>query len=460
MADSASGHRLTIGQKLGWAVGAHGTSTMIGVLVTYLLNYMTDVLGIAAFTAGAIIFAARMYDLVTDPVMGYISDRTKTRWGRRRPYLLLGAFACFGAFVALFNVPDISNPTAMAFYAGFLLILFTTAYTIFNVPYLTMPAEMTDSYNERTGMMGYRVVFFTTANLGLFLGGALLIRQFGDKQGYAYMGWGLGVVLFLSMLVAFFATRNAPRYERSENTNIPLREQIRLVSDNKPFMIFLAVKLCQLIAQASSQAALIFFGVYVLQRSEDLLQAFGVYFTLSTFVAIPLWTWAGKRFGKKPVYMAAAILYAIVMSTWLLSDANEVQMIVNARIFGIGVAVTGILVMGFSILPDTMEYDRRRTGLNREGIYAGLYSTMEKAASGFGPLLFGTYLGAMGYVSTRGGEMVAQPDAAVSGIYIGLGVFPAAAAALSAVLLMFYKLDEETLKAAGKDQSIAGSPTP
>ena len=85
--------RLTVGQKFGWAVGAHGTSTMIGVLVTYLLNYMTDTLGIAAFTAGVIIFAARMYDLITDPVMGYISDRTRSRWGRRYPYLLLGALA-------------------------------------------------------------------------------------------------------------------------------------------------------------------------------------------------------------------------------------------------------------------------------------------------------------------------------------------------------------------------------
>lgn len=149
MGEEKTETQLTVGQKFGWAVGAHGTSTMIGVLVTYLLIYMTDHLGIAAFTAGAIIFAARMYDLITDPLMGYISDRTRSRWGRRRPYLLLGAVSCFIAFVALFNVPDISNETAMVFYAAFMLILFTTAYTIFNVPYLAMPAEMTDSYNDR-----------------------------------------------------------------------------------------------------------------------------------------------------------------------------------------------------------------------------------------------------------------------------------------------------------------------
>ncbi len=449
MSEAEMGTRLSIGQKFGWAVGAHGTSTMIGVLVTYLLNYMTDTLGIAAFTAGAIIFATRMYDLVTDPVMGYISDRTRSRWGRRRPYLFLGALTCFGAFVALFNVPDIGSETAMAFYAAFLLILFTTAYTIFNVPYLAMPAEMTDSYNERTSMMGYRVVFFTTANLGLFLGGSVLLCTYGTEQGYSLMGWILGAILMASMLVAFYATRSAPKIERTEVVTFTVREQIAMVADNKPFLIYLMVKLCQLIAQASSQAALLFFGIYVLQRSEQLLFAFGTYFTVSTLVAIPIWTWAGKKFSKRPVYMTAALLYAAVMATWLLSDATEAQWIVNARIFGIGVAVTGILVLGFSILPDTMEYDRRRTGLNREGIYAGLYSTMEKAASGFGPLLFGAYLGAMGYVSTRGGETVAQPDAAVSGIYIGLGVFPAVAALLSAFLLIFYKLDEKTLKETG-----------
>ena len=106
MSEAETGAHLSIRQKFGWAVGAHGTSTMIGVLVTYLLNYMTDTLGIAAFTAGAIIFGARMYDLVTDPVMGYISDRTRSRWGRRRPYLFLGALTCFGAFVALFNAGE------------------------------------------------------------------------------------------------------------------------------------------------------------------------------------------------------------------------------------------------------------------------------------------------------------------------------------------------------------------
>ena len=171
MNNVASGYRLSFSQRFGWAIGTHGTSTMIGVLVTYLLNYMTDTLGIAAFTAGLIIFVARMYDLITDPIMGYISDRTDSRWGRRRPYLLVGAIVCFIAFVALFNIPEIQSKAGMAGYTTFLLIMFTTAYTIYNVPYLAMPAEMTDSYNERTSMMGLRVIFFTTASLGLFLGG-------------------------------------------------------------------------------------------------------------------------------------------------------------------------------------------------------------------------------------------------------------------------------------------------
>ncbi|MFL2769468.1 MAG: MFS transporter [Rhodospirillaceae bacterium] len=456
MNNTASGYRLSFSQRFGWAIGTHGTSTMIGVLVTYLLNYMTDTLGIAAFTAGLIIFVARMYDLITDPIMGYISDRTDSRWGRRRPYLLVGAIVCFIAFVALFNIPDIQSKTGMAGYTTFLLIMFTTAYTIYNVPYLAMPAEMTDSYNERISMMGLRVIFFTTASLGLFLGGSILLDQFGPQQGYSLMGWVLGSLLLVAMLVSCFATQSVPHIKRTEVITYSVQEQISMVWENKPFCIYLAVKLCQLIAQASSQAALLFFGIYVLQRGEELLFAFGTYFTLATLISIPFWTWAGKKYTKKPTYMTAALLYAVVMASWLLSDASETQWIVNARIFGIGVAVTGILVMGFSILPDTMEYDRRRTGLNREGIYAGLYSTMEKAASGFGPLIFGAYLSAMGYVSTRGGETVAQPDAALAGIYMGLAIFPSGAAFLSAIILMFYKLDERKLKEAGVNNSPLG----
>ena len=441
---------LTHWQKIGWAAGTHGTATMIGVLVTFMLSFLTRVVGIEAAAAGAVIFASRLYDMVADPAMGHISDRTRSSLGRRRVYLLWGAVACFVTYGALFDFPAVESAGAKIAVAAVLLFAFNTAYTVFNIPYLAMPAEMTESYHERTVLMSIRVVFFTTATLVLFLGNAALIGKFGPEKGWPLFGWLTGAVVFISMLVSFFASRDVPRTPRTENVGVPVAEQIRLVFANRPFSIFLAVKLLQLTAQASSNAALLFFGAYVLKNEQALQIAFGVFFTLGTFAAIPLWTIAGKRFGKRACYMTAAVLYAVVMLSWLMAAEGEAALLTYIRLGSLGATVAGILVMGFAILPDTIEYDRRRTGINREGVYAGIYSTLEKIAAAFGPLIFGAYLSAAGFISGEGGAPAVQPGAAISAIYIGVAVIPAIASLASAGLLWFYDLTEERLKAAGR----------
>ncbi len=441
--------KLSWGAKIGWAAGTHGTAAMIGVLVTFMLSFLTRVVGIDAAVAGLIIFASRFYDMIADPVMGHISDRTRSSIGRRRVYLLWGALACFVTYGALFDFPDFDSMAAKIAYAAVLLFLFNTAYTVFNIPYLAMPAEMTGSYHERTVLMSIRVVFFTTATLMLFGGNAALIGRYGAAEGWPLFGWITGAAVGISMLIAFVATRGTPHTVRSENVALPMAAQMKLVLANRPFAIFLGVKLLQLTAQASSNAALLFFGAYVLNNEQALQIAFAIYFPLGTFIAIPLWTMAGKRFGKRACYMAAALLYAAVMMSWLAAAPGEAAVLTNARLGVLGATVAGILVMGFAILPDTIEYDRRMTGINREGVYAGIYSTMEKLAAAFGPLIFGTYLSAAGFIAGEAGAVTVQPGAAVNAIYMGVAVIPAVASVLSAALLWFYDLSEEKLKAAG-----------
>jgi len=438
--------RLPLSVKIGWAAGTHGTGAMIGVLTTFMLSFLTREVGIAPAIAGVLIFASRIYDMFADPIMGHISDRTRSRFGRRRIYLLWGAFACFLSYGAIFSFPQFESDLAKIVYAGVLLFLFNTAYTIFNIPYLAMPAEMTENYHERTGLMGIRVVFFTTSSVAMFVGNPVLVGTFGPERGWPLFGWITGAIMLAAMLWAFFATRSAPAYPRTEEIALPLTKQLGLVLANQPFTVFLGVKLLQLTAQASTGAALLFFGAYVLKNEQALQIAFGVAFPLGTFLTIPVWTSIGRRYGKRESYMAAGIIYAVVTISWLLAGPGESTVVTSLRLALLGGSVAGILVMGFSILPDTIEYDRRRTGINREGTYAGIYSTMEKLAAAFGPLVFGAYLSAAGFVTGAGGAATAQPDAAVSAIYVGVAVIPAFASLLSAALLWFYDLDEQKLK--------------
>jgi GPH family glycoside/pentoside/hexuronide:cation symporter len=439
-------------QMFGWAVGSHGTSVMVGAITFYLLFYMTDSLGISVLVASQIIFFVRMYDLVTDLAMGHISDRTQSRIGRRRPYLLLGAISCFITFVLLFNLPAFTSELTTILVIAFVLILYSTAYTIFNVPHLAMPAEMTSGYHERTVLMSYRVVFFISAQLLLAVGGAQLLKQFGDAQGYSLFGWIIGSTVLIAMLLSFWMTRSVVFVRRTENIHYSVRDQINLILGNRPFAIFIAAKLCLLTANASFSAAFLFFAEHVVGRGPDLMMSLGIFLTLGTLASIPVWATIAKKLGKRKALMISCVSYAAIMLTWLLSSSTEPALILNGRILLIGLCLGGIMIIGFSLLPDTIEYDRVTSGINREGIYTGMYSTVEKAASAFGPLLFGSILAAVGFISSTAGERVVQPDAAVGVIYFAVGILPAIAAIAAAGIMMFYPLDEQQLRELSRQQ--------
>jgi len=157
---AANNYQLRLSEQLGWATGSMGTGVMIGALTGYGLYYMTNYLGIAAGMAGSLIGLSKFYDMISDPVMGQISDRTRSKWGRRRPYLLVGTIACPLALLLLFHLPAFESSSLTVALIFFVLLLYATAFTFFNVPYFAMPAEMTSNYHERTVIMSQRVFFF------------------------------------------------------------------------------------------------------------------------------------------------------------------------------------------------------------------------------------------------------------------------------------------------------------
>jgi len=439
---------------LGWAAGSHGSFIMIGILSFFLLNYMTDNLGISISLAGQIIFLARMYDLITDPIMGTISDKTQTSIGRRRPYLLLGAFTCFACFILLFNAPDFATTTSAAIYVTIILLLYSTAYTIFNVPHLAMPAEMTSDYHTRTTLTSFRTLFFITALLTLTIGGSIILSRFGEKQGYAIIGWGIGATVFVTMLISFFATKNAARRERTFSASYSVREQIEMIWQNRHFCIFLLAKTFLLTANASFSVAFLYFAKYAMDSGPELMSRLGMWQTLGTLVSIPLWIFVSRRIGKRNALIVTGIGYSCIMLTWLLASPTEPDLVFNSRIFVIGIFTGGIITLGFALLPDTITYDRLKSGLNREGVYSGIYSTMEKVASGLGTLIFSTYLAANGYTSSQAGEQIAQSDATVDAIYYAVGVFPALAVLTAAFIMVFYRLNEDVLQSMSEDQNV------
>jgi len=443
---SDKGVQLPLSVCVGWGMGSLGMAIMFGLVSIYALIFMTNYLGISAGIAGLIIGLSKIYDAVTDPLMGVISDRTNTRIGRRRPFLLIGSVLLAASMVMLFNVPDFDSSSFVLYYMIFSLLLYATAYTIFNVPYLSMPAEMTQNYNERSYLMSFRVYGIALAGYIGYFGGPIVIDLFGGgRSGYEGMAWVMAAFVFGSSLVCFYFTKNAPFKNQISSDSIGFRMQVALLIENRPFLWLMLAKLCGLLGQALSNPAKAFFFPLVLGAS---LTSFGFYwfaFYTSMIISQPIWLSFGKLYGKRNIFIFALAISLITNLTWLMATPEEVFIVTLVRGVVLGFFGGATLLMGQAMLPDTIEYDVRRTGLRREGVYAGVYTTIEKFSFAIGPAITGLILASMGYISSKSG-MVEQPESAIIAVYICAAGIPALTGLAGILFLFGYDLTEEKLK--------------
>ena len=440
---SGSKTTLTRGAMIAWGIGTLGPVTVLTATNNLLLRFLTDNYGLAAGLAATLIAVSKFYDAFADMAMGALSDRTKSRWGRRRPYLIFGAILLAISILAIFAAPAFDSAATRTVYIGAILIFYATAYTVFNVPYMAMPGEMTRTYHERSELMRWRVY---AVGLAIIIGGALgpkLLGWFGGgADAYAKMALIFAPIIILAGIIAFKGTAGAPTTQRGV-LHVPLGEQIRSAAGNRPFVVLVLVKFITLMSLGIGSIYAYFF-----QRILAVpISVLGTYFLCqsSMFLVAPsLWLWASRRWGKKATFMVALGLSIPVWLSWMLAVQGEPLWLVYLRGFLIGISGSGVILMGQSMLPDTMEYDFQRTGLRREGIFAALYTTVEKLSGAIGVALVGALLGAYGYVQSRTGA-VDQPASALWAIRICMAYVPAAITAAGMVVLAFYHLDEREL---------------
>lgn len=444
--------RLRLGLSLGFGVGTIGVSILLNTVAVYFPAMMLTVLGFSPAVAGYLLTGSKLYDVGADLVIGRASDRTHSRWGPRRPYLLAGAIVGAVGFALLFNPLRIGGPALLAF-AALALIVCSTGYSLFNVPYLAMPSEMTDGYHQRTKLMSYRTLFVAIGQLLALSGGAALIATFGaDRDGYSKMGLILGSAAALSMLISFLGTASAKTVTPPAAGGASILRHAKLALQNRPFVLLLGCKFCNLLALSATTSTQLLFLLNVAKAGYQGQLQLSLGLNIAMAAALPLWTLIGRRIGKRQGYIVATIIYIAATLSWLLSGAGEPAAVLVARGAATGVASGGMLLFGGAMLPDTMEHDRRRTGLLRAGLFSSLYAIIEKLAFALGPAIIGLYLAAMHYIPTRHGQLVAQPASAVTALYGGIAVIPAVLSVLGVVLLLFYGLDEKTLSGQSRNE--------
>ncbi|WP_460494018.1 MFS transporter [Dactylosporangium cerinum] len=426
--------------RAGYALGSLVTGAFGTVPGLLLLPYLTDTLGVAAGIAGLLVLAPKAWDVLINPVAGRISDRTRTSMGARRPFLLFGGLALAVLFAGIFAAPFERN----AAYAAVMFLLAATAFAFYQVPYVAMPAEMTDDYAERTRLMSWRVAILAVA---ILVSGALspmVTKQFGGGiPGHRAMGVFVAVLILVGTFGSFFGTRSAPvgKVLPSEPS---FAAQLRVVRANRPFRLLLICWIVQAAGIATMLAGVSYFATQILESPDTGATLLFACFVGPALLVMPLWTRVGRRVGKLRAYVYASVLFAAAAAALALAPFLPAAVVyVLTGLVGSGYA--GQQVFGLAMLPDCIAFDAQRTGRRQAGVFTGLWTAGETFGLALGPGVFAVLLAIFGYVSSSSGEAAAQSGTAKIGVLIGFTLVPALVVASALIGLRGYDLDERRL---------------
>ncbi len=438
--------KLSFKEKVGYSLGDTASHFVWDMVGFWLLFFYTDVYGISAAAAGTIMLIARFWDMGIDPVIGIISDRTKTRWGKFRPYILFGAVPYAVLAILTFTTPDFGE-TGKILYAGATYILLMTAYATINLPYSALGAVMTDDTYERAGLNTYRFIAGFTGQF-VVTGLALTLAEFfggGDKaQGFQYT-----VILFAGLsLIFFFITFNTAR-ERvqppKEQVN-SLKADIRNLFRNKAWIILALVGIISFIMFAMQNAAIAYYFKYYLGR-ENNVQLFNVIGTVALIVALPLSKPLAKRFGNKNVFIASSLISGLFFMLIYLPGVDNLTTIYAFNIIA-KMAYAPAVPLLWTMIADAADYGEWTTGRRATGLYFSAAVFAQKAGWGIGAAIAGWILAISKFVPNA-----VQSETAITGIKLLVSVIPGILYMSCALFMIFYKIDSKTTDIMKKELS-------
>ncbi|MBN2224810.1 MAG: MFS transporter [Deltaproteobacteria bacterium] len=426
--------RLSLRTRLGFGVGDFGANLVFQSTLIFLIFYFTDVFGIAAPIAGTIFLVAKAWDAVCDPVVGYCSDRTRTRWGKKRPYLLFGAIPLGVFFFLLFASPPMP-PAFKPYYGMILFLLFCTFYAVVNVPYGALAASMTQDSHERSRLSGVRTFF---ALMGaLVVAGSMkpLVALFPNQViGFRMTAAIFGVVAVAVTYVTFFSVREV--VEERDTEHYKLTDIMKTIFGNGPFLIVSLGTILHLAALGILAAMVNYYFKYNMGREAFATVAFLCIFVPAA-LALPLWVAVSNKLSKKAAFnMGMGLLAVALVIVYFIRDFNPVLIIVAFCLGGIGISTS--FLSPWAMVPDTVEYGELKTGLRREGILYGTSFFGQKLASALAGFIAGQGLGIIGFEANK----IQSPEV-LEGIRVLMIFAPIVLIVAGIIVISFYPISEK-----------------
>ena len=432
---------LSLGQKAGWGLADMGIVVFVIVKQLLILAFMNSFLGIPIALAGAVTTAVLIFDIITDPIIGYFSDKTVSRFGRRSPWMLLGAVVLALAMIGLFAVPENFTTSASLIWVIVFFLISTLGFTMVSIPYGAMAGEMTLDKKERSSMTAWRMAF---ASLGILVGGALIPILAGDtKSGYTFAAICVAPLIILSIWFSVFFTRNAPR------TLVPSQQNfsyiLKLVLANRAFVTLVILYGIMTLAIALITAGLPFAAMYLIMddgnsllsgvaKGLGTLSLMFAAFVIGSIISQALWVKLSNLYGKVAAQLIGILCYIALLIFIFFSLPNYNVTLIAGLFILAGMTNGSYQQIPWALYPDLMDVTREKSGESIEGAFSAVWLFGQKVANAVSPLILGFILSLYGWKETTEG-ITKQTDAALNTLQTSITLIPAAILGLAGILL-------------------------
>lgn len=441
MAETIKEPPLSKKTKIGYSFGKLGMVLATWTFSTYIFFFYASVIGLDPLWIGLALGILGVWDMFNDPLMGHISDKTKTRWGRRRPYIIFGTVPLVITFILLWWNP-FTDWFMIFLYFLLIMLIFEWMFTLVELAYSSLFPELTSNFDERLEIAGY-VEFFDIIALilgyviSLVIVGILIGMGYSPAIAWPIMATILGVVIAISALTAVAVTKEREIFYKAET--LPFLKALKTTWKNKAFRIIALAWLCIFITYVIASATAIFFAIYILNLSELETAMSLLFMFLTAIPCLYLWFKLSKKFGAVRVTMMA-MFFLVISGAIMLFVVNYVMFIIAIAIFGIGLA--GVILLPQTLYADVIDEDETITGVRREGMYNGIRSFISKSSVSISYVTMGIVLSVSGFQAGA----ATQSDTALLGIRLLIGLIPAVVMFIGILIYIHYPLKGERLE--------------
>jgi GPH family glycoside/pentoside/hexuronide:cation symporter len=448
-------------QKLLYGSGDWGLASTGMLRSVFYAIYLTDVVGLDARIGSFAALIGIIWDAVNDPLVGMISDRVRTKRGRRLPFLLWFGIPFGLSFVLLWWAPPWQSQWALAIHITLAFAIADTMSTLISIPYLSLTPELTPDYDERTMLTSFRTFFQLTASLAVVIGApmivdAVLAAGYTQQQGFVLVGAIFGGLAIPPYLIMPFVFKE--RLIEDEIQPISLTEMLRTAWANKPFRYVAGIHTMNWSAVDMVAVTFPYFTLYWIAQGNPLatVRIFGLDLALesaflgtlmlTTILFVPFWLWLSQRTNKRSAYIAGMLFWVTIQFLiFTVQPGETTKLLILCVLLGIG--LSSAYVLPDAIFPDIIEWDELRTGRRQEGIYYGARAFIRKMAGALAVFLTLQLIGWAGYTAPPADAAIyTQPASVLTMIRLLVSPFGAIVLFGAVLCAWFYPLDREKYK--------------